>query len=237
MKKIFSLALVFIMLFTMAVTVNAQTITESGSVEVTYSVAHSYTVTIPDSMTIGTPTEVSVTNVVIGADQGVAVTVSSTQYNAGWQLSDGTNTVGYTLQIAGKDIENNGKILYTTAGEDATATLNTAVIKTPIYSGEFTDTLTFKVEIVDKDITKAEAEALRDNVRVLITEIEDDATLSDLLSDDVMILKTINNNFVDMINKFFVSNDGSYTQEDINNEYSYLLAEYNELKAKVEAAS
>ena len=97
MKKIFSLALVFIMLFTMAVTVNAQTITESGSVEVTYSVAHSYTVTIPDSMTIGTPAEVSVTNVVIGADQGIAVTVSSTQYNTGWQLSDGTNNLDPTF--------------------------------------------------------------------------------------------------------------------------------------------
>ena len=236
MKKIFSLALVFIMLFTMAVTVNAQTITESGSVEVTYSVAHSYTVTIPDSMTIGTPAEVSVTNVVIGADQGVAVTVSSTQYNAGWQLSDGTNTVGYTLQIAGKDIENNGEVLYTTAGEDATATLNTAVIKTPIYSGEFTDTLTFKVEIVDKDITKADADALIAQISEFTQSLDED-TLSDDLQADLMELKTTCWGESENFERFFVTNDGYYTQEDINNRYSSLLTKFNTFKAKVEAAS
>ena len=236
MKKIFSLALIFIMLFTMAVTVNAQTITESGSVEVTYSVAHSYTVTIPDSMTIGTPAEVSVTNVVIGADQGVAVTVSSTQYNAGWQLSDGTNTVGYTLQIAGEDIENNGEVLYTTAGEDATATLNTAVIKTPIYSGEFTDTLTFKVEIVDKDITKADADALIAQISEFTQSLDED-TLSDDLQADLMELKTMCWGESENFERFFVTNDGYYTQEDINNRYSSLLTKFNTFKAKVEAAS
>lgn len=236
MKKLLSLVLAFAMLFAMSVSVSAKTISDSGSVVISYTSELSYTVTIPDSMTIGTDATVSVSDVVIGADQGIAVTVSSAQYNNGWLLSDGTNTVGYTLRIDGKDIENNGKILYTTAGVDATATLNTAVIKTPVYSGEFTDTLTFNVDIVDKDITQDEAETLRDNAFSLVYEIEDDDTLPDLLYDDAMTLKTSNSAFGDMIKSFFVSNDGRYTQTDINNYYSNILYQYNQLKAKVEAA-
>ncbi len=239
MKKFLSLALVLVMLFTMAVTINAKNIDQSentGSVEVTYTVDQEYTVTIPDSMTIGISAEVSVTNVVIPANQGVAVTVSSNQYNNGWQLSDGTNTVGYTLRIAGEDIENNGKILYTTTGKDATATLNTAVIKTPTYPGKFTDTLTFKVEIVEKDITQAEADALIAQISEFIQSLDED-TLSDELQEDRMILITNLNGIGGEFNSFFVSNDDYYTQEDINRKYSYLLADFNTFKAKVEAAS
>ena len=154
MKKILSLALVLAMVLTMSVTAFATEITgNSGSVDITYTYeapVDSYIVTIPDSMTLGTDANVSAGDVAITAGYLLTVSVSSQQYDGGWKLSNGTNTLDYTLKIDGADIENNGTVLTAKNGDTAvTKTLVTALSGTPIYSGNYTDTLTFNVSIVE----------------------------------------------------------------------------------------
>ena len=240
MKKLLSLALATVMLFMISATVCAQEITDnSGSVTVTYTSEVTYTVTIPDSMTIGTPAEVSVSDVTIGADQGLSVTVSSDQYNEGWQLTDGTNNVGYTLKIGNSydDLANGGEVLYATAGENVTTTLNTVLKASPIYSGTFTDTLTFSVDIVVKNITQAEAEDLVAKCSALVTELKASGANSSAhpLYTDTETLNIMSQTFNQKITAFFINQDGSYTQEQINTEYSRILEKYNALKAKASA--
>ena len=239
MKKILSLALAVVMLFTMSVTVFAQTITDSGSVDVTYTSQITYTITIPDSMIIGQDATVSVSDVVIGADQGLTITVSSSQYNDGWQLTDGKNNIGYTLKNKAtyEDITNNGTVLYTTAGTNADVTLATAIKQSPIYSGTFTDTLTFSVQLVERNITQAEAEALVEQARTLCNTIENDSNLTNQFSSDKDVLKTEWNNLNQMITSYFINQETNYTQKDINRWYSKTLTSYNTLQAKVSAAS
>ena len=154
MKKILSLALVLAMMLTMSVTAFATEITgDSGSVDITYTYeapVDSYIVTIPDSMTLGTDANVSAGDVAITAGYLLTVSVSSQQYDGGWKLSNGTNTLDYTLKIDGADIENNGTVLTAKNGDTAVSkTLVTALSGTPIYSGNYTDTLTFNVSVAE----------------------------------------------------------------------------------------
>ena len=242
MKRLLSLALIIAMMFMMSANVYAETITNdginSGNVTVTYNSSVTYTVTIPDSMTIGETATISISNVVIGSDQALNVTVSSSQYNNGWQLTDGKTNVGYTLKANSsyEDLTNNGCILYTTAGQNASITLNTAIKETPIYSGTFTDTLTFSVNFVEKNITRSEAEALVEQCAALCKTIENDSSLSNQFSSDRMFLATKKDTFNTNMKNYF-NGESTYTQEQINSDYKNLLAIYNELAAKVSATS
>lgn len=233
MKKFVSFALFIIMTLAMPITAFAQTISDSGNVTVTYTFEDSYTVTIPDSMTIGTPANVSASDVRIGEDQVLNVIVSSAQYNDGWQLSNGTNTVEYTLKIgnSGANIDNNGIILSATAGEDVTSTLHTAVTEVPTYPGEYTDTLTFSVVIANKNISQAKAEELVEKCEALLDAIEADATLYDTLYEKHNDLTTTKCELECHIMLFFIEHDDSTSQEGVNKAYAEALTKYNELKA------
>ena len=152
MKKLLSLALVLAMVLTMSVTAFAADNTldnerKTGTTEVTHTVSDSYIVTIPDSMTIGTDANVSVKDVVLASDQELTVSVSSTQYNGGWKLKNGDDTIGYTLKIDNTDVANNGTVLTVKSDETATKTLKTELSGTAKYSGNYTDTLTFTVAV------------------------------------------------------------------------------------------
>lgn len=148
MKKILSFALVLAMVLTMSVAAFAAEITDgSGSVDITYEVPDSYIVTIPDSMTVGADANVSVSDVIIASGNLLTVSVSSEQYNDGWKLINGDDTVGYTLKMDGADIANNATVLTVKNGGTASQTLTTALSGTPIYSGSYTDTLTFSVSV------------------------------------------------------------------------------------------
>ena len=162
MKRFLSFALMIAMIFAMSANVYAGTITNDGTVTpnknqdviISYTSNVSYTVTIPDSMSIGVEATISVSDVMIDVNQGLSITVSSTQYNGGWLLKDTTKdkTVGYTLknEISGADLPNNGTVLYTTSRVDAEATLYTEIKRAPLYTGTFTDTLTFSISIADR---------------------------------------------------------------------------------------
>ena len=78
MKKLFALILTVAMLATMSVTAFAAN-TTGGSMEVTYSVAPAYTVTIPETVAIGadgTEKTVSAEDVVVEKGKYVSVTLS-----------------------------------------------------------------------------------------------------------------------------------------------------------------
>ena len=154
MKKLLSLALVLVMVLTMSVTAFAQEITgNSGSTDITHTVSDSYIVTIPDSMTIGTDANVSVSDVTLAKDYKLAVSVSSAQYNDGWKLKNGDDTIGYTLKIDNTDVANNGTVLTAKSGETATKTLKTELSGTAKYSGTYKDTLTFNVSVSESNTT------------------------------------------------------------------------------------
>lgn len=149
MKKTLSFTLALVMLFSLSTTAFATEITgDSGSVDITYTYEappDTYIVTIPDSMTIGTDANVTVSDVSISESTMLSVSVSSSQYSGGWKLTNGDDAVGYTIKIDGTDIENNATLITVGNGESASTTLVTALAGTPKYSGSYTDTLTFTV--------------------------------------------------------------------------------------------
>ena len=152
MKKLLSLALVLAMMLTMSTTafaaeIKQDTENKTGTTEVTHTVSDSYIVTIPDSMTVGTDATVSVSDVTLAEGYSLAVSVSSTQYDNGWKLKNGDDTLGYTLKIDNEDVANNGIVLTAESGGTGTKTLVTALDGTAKYSGTYKDTLTFSVNV------------------------------------------------------------------------------------------
>jgi hypothetical protein len=124
----------------------------------TYTLGKSYTVTIPDEINVGTETAsatgmtVKAENVVIGINDTLTVTVSSTN---GWAVNDkddNTNTLAYKLNDGTSDItQNDTTILSVAAGEnwnsETSKTLTATLTDTPKKSGTYTDTLTFSVGV------------------------------------------------------------------------------------------
>lgn len=175
MKKILSLALVLAMMLTMSVTAFASEIKQdsenkTGSTNITHTVSESYVVTIPDSMTVGTEATVSVSGVVIAKDRNLAVSVSSTQYDNGWKLKNNDDTLGYTLKIDNKDVVKGGIVLTALSGETVSKKLTTEITEDqkPKYSGAYTDTVTFEVEVKEPysyDATSKSADELKTVVK------------------------------------------------------------------------
>ena len=221
MKRLLSLALIIAMMFMMSANVYAETITNDGTVSgnqnqnvtISYTSNVSYTVTIPDSMTIGEEATISVSNVMIDVDQGLSITVSSAQYSDGWWLEDQSTkkTVGYTLknENSGADLPNNGTVLYTTSGVDAEATLYTEIKRAPLYTGTFTDTLTFSIKVADRNVSKEEANALISQCRTLVAQMTDEQKTAfsnkiRVLEDNCSCLESVASvNDQDRINKFY----------------------------------
>ena len=228
MKRLLSLALIIAMMFMMSANVYAETITNDGTVNgnqnqdvtITYTSNVSYTVTIPDSMTIGEEATISVSDVMIDIDQGLSITVSSTQYSGGWLLKDQSTkkTVGYTLknENPGADLPNNGTVLYTTSGNDATATLYTDIKRAPLYTGTFTDTLTFSISIADRNVSSEEVTTLINQAAQLKSGMSE--TQKEIFSNELASLET-------MVSAL----QYAQSQADINSTYFEVFVAYNEL--------
>ena len=246
MKRLLSLALIIAMMFMMSANVYAETITNDGTVSgnqnqdvtITYTSNVSYTVTIPDSMTIGEEATISVSDVMIDVDQGLSITVSSTQYSGGWLLKDQSTkkTVGYTLknENPGADLPNNGTVLYTTSGNDATATLYTDIKRAPLYTGTFTDTLTFSIAIADRNVSETEARALIAQCRDLAANAT--AEEKSKFSTELTVLGIHQSELNDYVNSVFVNKDGQYTQAQVNETYFRLLEKYESLFYQLECS-
>lgn len=157
MKKIISLALAVMLITTMSVTAFAATIEgESGTVDVTYGVSESYTVTIPASTSLtenGVSMEVSTKDVVIPYGNQLTVSISSNNYNEGkWYLVDSANTsnkLEYSMKNGENDVASDSTILTVAAGttDEQKVTLTATLVGTATYSGTYKDTLTFNVSV------------------------------------------------------------------------------------------
>lgn len=158
MKKniitLFSFAV--IMAFTMPATVYADTITkdspdQTATMNVSYNVEPSYTVTIPASVTIGENATVSAEDICIEKGKTLKVTLSGAKAQneeSGLKVSAGDDAanspvLGYTITKDSDSIEVGSEIISTTAGTDATANLTFTLSGEYTYSGDYKGTITF----------------------------------------------------------------------------------------------
>ena len=123
----------------------------SQDVEMYHTVAGGYIVTIPESITLSksgpSNSKVEVSQVNVGGGT-VNVSVSSENYNEGWNLVSKAGTLEYSIKADGNEIENNEVILSCPDGtqyasKDISFALTDAIPKTVSY----TDTLTFIVSV------------------------------------------------------------------------------------------
>lgn len=155
MKKLFALILTVAMLATMSVTAFAAN-TTGGSMEVTYSVEPGYTVTIPETVTIGangTSATVSAEDVVVNKGQYVSVTLASDN-NFTVTSGEGT-TLTYTVTKDGQPVAAGDEILAVNpASADNGSTEITFAINDEIqYAGTYTGSATFTIAVKDVPVT------------------------------------------------------------------------------------
>lgn len=160
MKKLFSLALVLVMLLSLSVTAFAAEITgDSGSVVVTYGVDDAYIVTIPASIALSADEDstigISAADVVIGYGELLTVSVGSSNYdaeNSKWYLVDAENPenkLEYSVKNGETAVAGGDAVLTVAAGNTGggEVTLTTRLVDTAAFSGTYKDTITFTVSV------------------------------------------------------------------------------------------
>jgi hypothetical protein len=155
MKKLFVLILTVVMLATMPVAVFAEeTAAETGnqeSTDITYSVAPTYTVTIPTSITIdGEADTISAENVVV--EKGQYVSVALAENNNFKVTTDEGAELTYTVTKDGTNIAGGDEILAVNPadGKTGSADITFAIDQSAIqYAGLYTGTATFTISVKD----------------------------------------------------------------------------------------
>ena len=164
MKKLVTLLLTAALAITAATTAFADTKIESdkngeptpdkGSINVTYTVSPSYTVTIPGNVVLDTtnPSKatVSATNVTVPFGKSVQIALNS---NTNFTVkTDEGAALAYKVKKGTADVLNDNVILEVASGSGSTELTFELADKKVTYSGEYKDTVTFKVS-VDKATT------------------------------------------------------------------------------------
>jgi len=155
MKKLFALLLAITMMATLSVTAFAADYDTEGNkgMNVTYSVNPGYTVTIPETVTIGadgTEMTVSAEDVVVEKGLYVSVTLAADN-NFTVKTAEGAELT-YTVTKGGQSVAAGGEILAvnpaSAAGGSANITfaINEADVK---YAGTYTGTATFTIAVKD----------------------------------------------------------------------------------------
>ena len=158
MKKLFALLLAIAMMATLSVTAFAADYDTEGNkgMNVTYSVNPGYTVTIPETVTIGadgTEKTVSAADVVVEKGQYVSVTLAADN-NFTVKTAEGAE-LAYTVTANGENVAPGGEILAVNPadGKNGTATLTFDIDESAIqYAGTYTGTATFTIAV--KDVQK-----------------------------------------------------------------------------------
>ena len=160
MKKLFALILTVCLLATMSVTafaaVDQDSTDPNGSMNVTYSVAPAYTVTIPENVNIGadgTEKTVSAEDVVVEKGRYVSVTLAADN-NFTVKTTEGAELT-YKVTANGENVAPGGEILAVNPADGKTGTANItfdideSAIK---YAGTYTGSATFTIAV--KDVPK-----------------------------------------------------------------------------------
>ena len=159
MKKLFALILAIALMATMSVSAFAADYDTAGDKEmtVTYSVDPAYTVTIPETVTIGadgTEKTVSAADVVVNKGQYVSVTLAS---DNNFTVTSGEGaTLTYTVTKGGQPVAAGGEILAVNPadGKTGTATITFDIDETAIqYAGTYTGSATFTIAVKDVPVT------------------------------------------------------------------------------------
>ena len=157
MKKLFALLLAITMMATLSVTAFAADYDTAGDkgMNVTYSVAPAYTVTIPTDVTIdGNSTTISAEGVVVEKGQYVSVTLAADN-NFTVKTAEGAE-LAYTVTANGDAVAAGDEILAVNPedGKNGTATVTFDVDETKIqYAGTYTGTATFTIAVKDVPVT------------------------------------------------------------------------------------
>ena len=155
MKKLFALILAITMMATLSVTAFAADYDTAGDkgMIVTYSVAPAYTVTIPETVTIGadgTEKTVSAEDVVVNKGQYVSVTLAADN-NFTVKTAEGAE-LAYTVTANGEAVAAGGEILAVNPadGKTGTATITFDIDEAAIqYAGTYTGSATFTIAVKD----------------------------------------------------------------------------------------
>ena len=155
MKKLFALLLAIALMATLSVTAFAADYDTAGDkgMNVTYSVAPAYTVTIPETVTIGaegTEKTVSAEGVVVNKGQYVSVTLAADN-NFTVKTTEGAE-LPYTVTANGENVAAGGEILAVNPkdGKTGTATITFDIDEAAIqYAGTYTGSATFTIAVKD----------------------------------------------------------------------------------------
>ena len=157
MKKLFALIFAIVMIATLSFTAfatNADPDDDRG-VTVTYTVEPTYTVTIPQNVTInGTTATISAEDVVVA--KGKYVSVSPADDNDFSVSTAEGATLAYTVTVGGMEIPAGGEILAVnpTNGKTGSSSVTFAIDESAIqYAGTYTGTATFTVAVKDVPVT------------------------------------------------------------------------------------
>ena len=159
MKKFLAFILAVAMMATMSVAVFATDYDSAGDkgMTITYSVAPTYTVTIPEMVTIGaagTEKSVSAENVVVEKGQYVSVSLAADN-NFTVRTPQGAELT-YTVTANSQNVAPGGEILAVNPAEGKTgsASITFAIDQNAIkYAGTYTGTATFTVAVKDVPVT------------------------------------------------------------------------------------
>ena len=155
MKKLFAMLLAITMMATLSVTAFAADYDTEGNkgMNVTYSVKPGYTVTIPETVTIGaegTEKTVSAEGVVVKKGQYVSVTLAENNTFT-VKTAEGAE-LPYTVTANGETVAAGGEILAVNPanGKSGTANITFDIDEAAIqYAGTYTDTATFIIAVKD----------------------------------------------------------------------------------------
>ena len=153
MKKLFALILTVAMLFSLSVTafaaVDQDSQDPSGTMNVTYTVAPTFTVTIPASVTLGENATISAENVVV--PKGKQVEVSIADANGFKATTPEGAEITYTVKNGEDAVAEGETVLAVNPGNSkrGSTTLSFVAPETIQYAGTYTGTVTFTVAVKD----------------------------------------------------------------------------------------
>lgn len=161
MKKIFLVSAITLMLGSFGTVFAAGSLNNEntkGSIDITYSIGQSYTITIPETFSFTAqntdiPKTVSASSVLINNDTKLQVVISGAHCTeTGWFLEDVTDTdndVEYTVKKDDVALKNGDTVLEVTAGTQQAEQEIVFNLKEGIKkAGTYKDTLTFTSSIV-----------------------------------------------------------------------------------------